>query len=479
MEYIKIFYVIVIITLTISTAISFIFISDDNKVENETLRIEAITGNASGQIGDVVTINVSYSDDAAFYATVYYKTTNDTVWITKPILTESYDILLDSNENINYYVTVTNSDNKIVGDPSNNGSLYYTITVLGGNNSDDTEYQHTVFIEEGSFTSCYSCPQVAKTLYELYSYGNYNFYYVTLIKANEKAANRLDNEYNIYGLPTVFIDGGYNVIIGGNNEKSEYAKAIRDAETRKTHKIQVTVNAEYDNNTHQLLSNVLVKNMENEKYSGQLRVYITEKISRWSGPGGEPYHFGFLDYLTNKEISLNGEDEATFTDTIDISDLDPENLMLIAAVFNSENKHAYSDPPENKNPFNAHYADAVDGAELIDGGNMPPTVGFSIPEIGYLHILSRPILETIFKNTILVGRTTITAEVYDDSGVEKVEFYLNGDLVGEDTESPYELSLKKVKLFKRFFRKYTLSCIVYDNEGKAGTGSMDIITIML
>ena len=94
-------------------------------------------------------------------------------------------------------------------------------------------------------------------------------------------------------------------------------------------------------------------------------------------------------------------------------------------------------------------------------------------------ISNKPIFKTLFKNTILIGKTTITAEVYDDTGVERVEFYINGDLVGEDTESPFEFSLKKVKVYKRFFRRHTLSCIAYDDEAKTGTCSIDILAFLL
>ena len=37
--------------------------------------------------------------------------------------------------------------------------------------------------------------------------------------------------------------------------------------------------------------------------------------------------------------------------------------------------------------------------------------------------------------------TTLAAEVMDNQGVSKVEFYLDGELLGEDTEAPYELML--------------------------------------
>ena len=104
----------------------------------------------------------------------------------------------------------------------------------------------------------------AKMLYELYTSGDYDFYLVTLVKKNEIASNRLDNEYNLFGLPTVFIDGGYNVIMGGAHEKPVYAQAIREAESRDVPKIMIKVLAEYDNATNKLESTVFVKNMDDQ-----------------------------------------------------------------------------------------------------------------------------------------------------------------------------------------------------------------------
>ena len=86
-----------------------------------------------------------------------------------------------------------------------------------------------------------------------------------------------------------------------------------------------------------------------------------------------------------------------------------------------------------------------------------------------------PIWDYIFrKPTVLVGRTKIVAEAFDDSGIEKVEFYIDDNLVGEDNEEPYEYTFRKVKLFKRFLRNHTISVIAYDDEGKIGTNSIDV-----
>ena len=72
------------------------------------------------------------------------------------------------------------------------------------------------------------------------------------------------------------------------------------------------------------------------------------------------------------------------------------------------------------------------------------------------------------------------AEAEDDSGIEKVEFYIDGNLVGEDTTEPYEYSFRKIKLFKRFVRRHTISVIAYDNEGETGTSdNIEVITFWL
>jgi hypothetical protein len=345
---------------------------------------------------------------------------------------------------------------------------------------EDGEYIRNVFVEEGTLTNCQYCPIVGEWLYELYSSSKYNFYYVTLIMANDKASDRLNNEYNLLGLPTVFVDGGYKVIMGGSHEKSEYAHAIRDAESRAVSDVRVKVTTEFDNESDNIISNVLVVNKDDETYDGRLRVYLTEKISRWSGLEGKPYHFGFLEFIIDKKISIDANQNVTFQEARSISNLDPENLMIIAVVFNADKKEGYSDPPRNKHQFDAYYADAVDGTEVVEGGNLPPSVGFSLPEHGKLHLRGRAIYKfKLHKNTVLIGKTTVSISAEDDQGVEKVELYIDGSLVSEYTEEPYEYNFRKFNSFKRIISKHTLKVIAYDSEGKTGERSMDVIAFLL
>jgi hypothetical protein len=472
----KLILLIVIFVLIVSS-VYIIFLPKSESIDNKPPEFIDITGDISAKKGDTINIIVKYSDNIEVTsALLYYKTISESEWTSKPIINGSVELTLNSKKDINYYATIDDAaKNGPIGNPSADGSSYYTISVHEDEDN-TTEYIRHVLVEEGASNNCKFCPIIAEWLYDLYDSGEYNFYFVTLVYLDEKAANRLDNELNLWGLPTVFIDGGYKVLLGGGHEKTDFAQAIRDAELREVPNIQLTVEAEYDNTTENMVCNVLINNKDSDTYSGRIRVYLTEKISRWSGPEGDPYHFGFVDFLINEEISVKSNENVTFQKERDISNLDPENLMVIGAVFNSEKNQGYSDPPNNRFPFDAYYADAADGSELLSGGNLPPSVGFSVPKVGYMHIMGIPIWDYLFrKPTVLVGRTKIVAEAFDeDSEIEKVAFYIDDNLVGEDTEEPYEYTFRKVKLFKRILRNHTLTVIAYDDEGKTGTNSIDV-----
>jgi len=471
------FILLIIIVILLVSSVYIIFFTKSESIDNKPPEFISITGNISGIKGETINIYVKYSDNVEVTSVkLFYKPETESEWTSKPVINGSVKLPLESSKNINYFVTIDDAArNGPVGNPSTDGSSSYIITVHE-DEVNTSEYIRHVLVEEGASNDCKFCPIIAKLLYELYESGDYNFYFVTLVYLDDKAANRLKpDELNLWGLPTTYIDGGYKVLFGGGHEKSEFAQAIRDAELREVPNIKLTVEAEYDNTTENLVCNVVIDNKDSDRYNGRIRVYLTEKISKWSGPEGNPYHFGFIDYIINEEISVDSNKNLTFQETWDISKMDPENLMVIGAVFNSEKNKGYSDPPSNRFPFDAYYVDAADGSELLSGGNLPPSVGFSVPKVGYLHLMGFPIWDYIIrKPTVLLGRTKIVAEAFDDSGIEKVEFYIDDNLVGEDNEEPYEYSFRKVNLFKRVIRNHTISVIAYDDEGKTGKNSIDV-----
>jgi hypothetical protein len=223
--------------------------------------------------------------------------------------------------------------------------------------------------------------------------------------------------------------------------------------------------------TNELITIVLINNNEDILYNGHLRVYLTDIVST-SGEGNTPQRFLFRDFFIDDDIAIQSKEQIQLENTKSIGGLDPENLVVFAAVFNSEKKTSYSYPPD-KNPFDAYYVDAVSAALVIEGGNIPPEVGIQNPKVNYLHILGNPFRKSIFGKTILLGRTTINANITDDSGIVKVEFYINEKLVKTFNTPPYQWTWHQLA-----FGKKTITIKVYDDQGKTSSASIDTFVIM-
>ena len=477
---------IVIVILIASSIYAAYSLSKDETTSGDTTppSIDSITGNTGGTTGRITSIAVSFSDDEEVTeATIFFKSANDETWTVASILSGSFNIEIpsSSDEDWYYYITVNDAaGNGPIGDPSTDGSMYYIITVT----EVVEELNHTVFIEEATGETCVYCPGVSELVHDLYNSGEYNFQYVSMVVEHEKANKRLQDDYNNVGQPTLYIDGGFKVILGGGKEKedvdaSKFTEAIRTAEQRSVPAIKVTVETDYENGSGEFVTNVVVKSYEEGTYNGTLKVYLAEIISRWNYKNGKPIYHGFIDFIINEEISVEAGEEISKSEKWDLSGLDPENLIVAAVVFSSKSEVRYSFPngltEETKMPFNAYFADAADGTTLISGGNLPPTVGFSNPVEGMFHVFGKPLFKTILKGTRLIGKTNIVADAHDDGAIEKVEFYVNGNLVLTDDEAPYEYTLKKMGLFKSiFFRKHTIKVIAYDDTGKTATDQLEV-----
>jgi hypothetical protein len=175
----------------------------------------------------------------------------------------------------------------------------------------------------------------------------------------------LYQDYNLYGFPTCFFDGGYEVLLGGYTGQTVYRNSIESCGQRPVPDIDLNVTVEWLGDAT-ILVNITIQNNEAETYTGRLRVFIVEPISRWNNAQGDPYDFAFLDWAINTDIELVPDEVFEDTTTWDgnqngFSDITRNNIMVIAAVFNSEEHVGYSDPPENLHPFEAYWADQTAG----------------------------------------------------------------------------------------------------------------------
>ena len=96
-------------------------------------------------------------------------------------------------------------------------------------------------------------------------------------------------------------------------------------------------------------------------YKGHLRIYIVEIKSRWDMDNGAPYKYAFYDFAFDDTIEIPYLE--THEDTITWQgDVEEDNVMILAAIFNPEEHRNYADPPLGR-PFDAHYVDAAAGVK--------------------------------------------------------------------------------------------------------------------
>ncbi|OYT29733.1 hypothetical protein B6U98_01525 [Thermoplasmatales archaeon ex4572_165] len=67
-----------------------------------------------------------------------------------------------------------------------------------------------------------------------------------------------------------------------------------------------------------------------------------------------------------------------------------------------------------------------------------PRSYFIKPDTNYLFLNDKHIMKTLFGNTVVIGDLAIEANAYSREGIEKIEFYLNDELMHIDDVFPYE-----------------------------------------
>ncbi|MFH1998185.1 MAG: thioredoxin domain-containing protein [Planctomycetota bacterium] len=243
-----------------------------------------------------------------------------------------------------------------------------------------TKATHTSLTEDATATWCGYCKYAAAALKELYAEGNLDFYFVSLVDDKcTKAATRI-NQYNLYGFPTVFHDGGYKVNVGAGSTqsaKTAYTTSLTACGNRAVPDIDVDVRVEWLGGALMRIT-ATVTNNEATTYDGRIRAYITENESslNWRDTANKLYHFPLLDFAFNTVISIPAGDAWTTTVTWDgathnsghgqsYGNIKYDNITVIAAVFNSTVHQGYAYPPSS-NPFNAYYVDDTAAAMADD-----------------------------------------------------------------------------------------------------------------
>ncbi|MBS3778729.1 MAG: hypothetical protein KGY50_05520, partial [Candidatus Thermoplasmatota archaeon] len=312
-------YPVVAIIIAVVLTGSILLYSEDSSTDNEMPTLTVSSKDFSVFQGEQAEIMVNYSDNEKVTdATLFYRKETESSWESVSIIDQSYtlEIANDETKNYQYYVTVNDkAGNGPVGEPSADGSTFYSINVLKQSTSDENvTINRAVFIEEATATWCSNCPEAAEIIHDSYTDQTVPFYYVSMVEdKNEEAKNRLENEFNIYGYPTVYFDGGYKTIVGAQNIIDNFDSTLNQAANRPAPKIKITVESTWNNTQEELTNTIYIKNYEKTTYTGNLKVYINEIKSQWTNYNGESYHFSFLDYGFDQSVSIAAGENKSFS----------------------------------------------------------------------------------------------------------------------------------------------------------------------
>ncbi len=246
------------------------------------------------------------------------------------------------------------------------------------------DFTHAVIGEEFTTTWCVYCPSAAENLNKVWQpkseypddpYYHDQFFFVALITdVNDKAGDRAGDYPDFAGYPTVYFDGGDEKVEGGQSDTSNYEQAIDSSGGRSDTDISLRIAMQHLGDDRIAVQVYITWNEDagfgNPDFSGYIRAYIVEPVSRYDNYDGNPYHFGFLDYAFDQQVVLDPHEEVVLetvwiggdhndSEGNDFSDISYNNLNIFVSFFNDEStsaddyalQSAFAIPPQTSFEF--------------------------------------------------------------------------------------------------------------------------------
>lgn len=253
----------------------------------------------------------------------------------------------------------------VVASPKNEKNEY-----LSNFNNQSTksldEYTHTVLVEACTATWCSPCATASTVMNQIFYSGDYNFYYTSLVSDKNGYANARCSELGVQYIPDYVFDGDYKRYVGSVGLPSAYTYRLKNCGSRYVEDIDLNLDINWKGNAA-IDINLDIVNNEATYYNGHLHVYVTEIVSRWNTKSGQPYHFAMIgNYAFNENVNIaagaTSEHSTTWEgSSYGFSDLEEDNVMIIATVFNLDNNN---------------YVDETTAASFID--LWPTDIGIEI-----------------------------------------------------------------------------------------------------
>jgi hypothetical protein len=106
---------------------------------------------------------------------------------------------------------------------------------------------------------------------------------------------------------------------------------------------------------------------------------------------------------------------------------------------------------------------------------LPPTIGvyISSPEENHLYVQDVKRME-LNNRTIIYGPITIVANVTGTAEVDRVEFYIDGNLKSTDNATPFTFLWKPLISFNGLSLKHTIKVIAYDTANNSASAELNV-----
>jgi len=110
--------------------------------------------------------------------------------------------------------------------------------------------------------------------------------------------------------------------------------------------------------------------------------------------------------------------------------------------------------------------------------NIPPAVEITEPEEGFVYIADKKIIKRLFfPEPLIIGKKTVIVNAIDDqSGIAKVEFYVDDEYQEFVSSSPYAWTLKRGFSDKH---KLVIKAIAYDCSGNIDSANITVYKLSL
>ncbi|VVB59306.1 Uncharacterised protein [uncultured archaeon] len=112
-------------------------------------------------------------------------------------------------------------------------------------NTVNENFTHTVLVDVETSTKCPVCPIMEEALSNLYKTGEYPFYFINMVSNKNKHALyfMFDHQegYSQAVSPEAYFDGGYEILVGGENDTNSYIQKIKSCGKRDVHDLNLSL----------------------------------------------------------------------------------------------------------------------------------------------------------------------------------------------------------------------------------------------